>query len=121
VGDCFSPDRIRWGSSGSERAVMRGNARERERKDSDKGEADVDRKEPEHTARYGYYDRKADRNGICTGRNRRLGTWTIAPRQPLTDIFGQAFLGICSPFLHPSFCCYLPFTYPFPIYSLLFG
>jgi len=75
----------------------------------------VDRKEPEHTARYGYYDRKADRNGICTGRNRRLGTWTIAPRQPLTDIFGQAFLGTCSPLLRTMPIVSPQLLYLFPI------
>ncbi|MGE8292173.1 MAG: hypothetical protein ACN6ON_10855 [Sphingobacterium sp.] len=80
---------------------MRENAGERERKGSDKGEADVDRKEPEHTARYGYYDRKGDKNGICTGRIRRLGT--------------------CSPLLRSSFGRCLPFAYSFSIYPLLLG
>ncbi|MGE8293718.1 MAG: hypothetical protein ACN6ON_18645, partial [Sphingobacterium sp.] len=72
-------------------------------------------------ARYGYYDRKGDKNGICTGRIRRLGTWTVKPRQQLTDIFGQAFLGTCSPLLRPAFGRRLSFPHSFPIYSLLFG
>jgi len=42
VGDCFSLDRIRWSFDGAERSAMRENAGERERKGSDKGEADVD-------------------------------------------------------------------------------